>query len=244
MKPSWKGVEKSELLYGMYQASKVAGELVCQPGRVPRRSINWDDSRSEAQAAGFDIGGNWEWSAIALWCMANGFQPRGNTDAGQSHSHPHEQGVNVEYSNIRTGSGPDAWRHNAAATGIADLVGNLWEWQWGFKLVDGRVFLAPDNDKSLVESAWVDTGWDMPANGTWAGKYDELAPQAVQRALIMPNGVADPDGYLYTNLEGERFPSRGGYRSRGGDAGLGALNLNGSRTRSHNGIGLRLSRLV
>lgn len=238
------GVEKSELLYGMYPASSVNGELVSQPFQKPKTYIDWDDSRSQAQAAGFDISGNWEWSAIAFWCMANGFQPRGNTDSGKSHSHPHEQGVNVQYDNTRTGSGPNAWSHNAAANGIADLVGNVWEWQWGFKLVDGRVFLAPDNDKSLAESSWVDTGWDMPASGTFASQYDELAPESVQRALIMPNGVADPDGRLYTNLEGERFPTRGGTRSYGGGAGLGALYLNSSRTTSYSFRGLRLSRLV
>lgn len=238
------GVEKSELLVGMYLASTVNGELVSQAKKVPRRSINWDNSRTEAQAAGFDITSTWEWSAIAFWCLANGFQPRGNTDLGQSHSHPHEQGLNVEYDNTATGSGPNSWNHNNAQAGIADLVGNVWEWQWGFKMVDGRIFLAPDNDKSLVESSWIDTGWDMPSNRTWSAMDNTGATQDVQRALIVPNGVSDPDGYLYTNLAGERFPCRGGHRTYGGGAGLGALHLNNERTSASNAVGLRLSRLV
>lgn len=41
-----------------------------------------------------------------------------------------------------------------------------------------------------------------------------------------------------------RFPYRGGNRNNGGNAGLGALNLNNSRTNSNNNIGLRLSRLI
>ncbi|MFG6139518.1 SUMF1/EgtB/PvdO family nonheme iron enzyme [Halomonas sp. B23F22_10] len=242
------GVEKSELLVGMFQAATVNGELVSQARQVPRRSISWDNARSEAQSAGFDIMSNWEWSAIAFWCMANGFQPRGNTDYGQSHSHPHEQGSNVEYDNIATGSGPNTWNHNNAANGIADLVGNVWEWQWGFKMVDGRIFLAPDNDKSLVESSWVDTGWDMPSTSStnWAGLYDAQneAPEAVRRALIMPNGIADPDGSIWTNLDGERFPYRGGHRGNAGYAGLGALFLSSGRGYEYNSRGLRLSRLV
>ncbi|MDY7116602.1 hypothetical protein RAN53_09590 [Halomonas sp. SSL-5] len=242
------GVEKSELLVGMYLASTVNGELVSQAKKVPRRSINWDNSRTEAQAAGFDIMSTWEWSAIAFWCLANGFQPRGNTSRGQSHSHPHEQGLNVEYDNTATGSGPNSWSHNNAANGIADLVGNLWEWQWGLKLVDGRAFLAADNDKSLVESSWVDTGWDMPSasSSNWANFYnsENEAPLDVRRALIMPNGVADPDGSMWTTLTGERFPFRGGYRSDGGNAGLGALALYHERTNAGNTFGLRLSRLV
>ncbi len=248
------GVEKSELLIGMYQAASMTGSgasstrLTSQPGLVPRRSINWDASVSAAQAAGLTLMSNWEWSAIAFWCMANGFQPRGNTSNGKSHSHPHEQGRNVEFDNTETGSGPVAWRHNQAAQGIADLVGNVWEWQWGFKMVDGRIFLAPDNDKSLVESAWVDTEWDMPSasSSNWANFYsaENEAPLDVRRALIMPNGVADPDGSVWTNLEGERFPSRGGSRYHGGNAGLGALSLGNERTLAYISRGLRFSRLV
>lgn len=245
------GVEKSELLIGMYQAASMTGSgdssarLTSQPGLVPRRSINWDASVSAAQAAGFGLMSNWEWSAIAFWCMASGFQPRGNTDLGQSHSHPHEQGLNVEYDNTATGSGPNSWNHNNAQAGIADLVGNLWEWQWGLKLVDGRAFLAADNDKSLVESAWVDTGFDMPdAINPWSAMDSAGAPQSLQRALVVPNGVADPDGRYYVDLTGERFPFRGGHRSGGGGAGLGALNLSSERTSASYSIGLRLSRLV
>src|SRR5690554_1456373 len=248
------GVEKSELLIGMYQAASMAGagnsstRLTSQPGLVPRRSINWDDSVSAAQAVGFGLMSNWEWSAIAFWCMANGFQPRGNTSGGKSHSHPHEQGRNVEYDNIATGSGPNTWRHNGAPNGIADLVGNLWEWQWGFKMVDGRIFLAPDNYKARVESEWGDTEWDMPSasSSNWANFYnsENEAPLDVRRALIMPNGVADPDGSVWTSLEGERFPSRGGARASAGNAGLGALILSYARTTASSNRGLRLSRLV
>ena len=37
-----------------------------------------------------------------------------------------------------TGSGPARWRHDHTAHGIADLCGNLWEWQAGLRLVDGK----------------------------------------------------------------------------------------------------------
>jgi hypothetical protein len=246
------GVEKSERLIGMYLAASMTGSgtsgtrLTSQPGLVPRLSISWDASVSAAQAAGLTLMSNWEWSAIAFWCMANGFQPRGNTSSGKSHSHPHEQGRNVEFDNTVTGSGPNTWRHNAAANGIADLVGNVWEWQWGVKMVDGRIFLAPDNDKSLVESSWIDTGWDMPSASatSFAGLYNSAneAPLTVRRALIMPNGVADPGGSVWTNLSGERFPLRGGARSNAGHAGPGAQLLSNERTASGTALGLRLTR--
>jgi len=183
------------------------------------------------------------WASVRL--LSQLMERRGNTNLGRRHSHPHERGIiNDSVDNTDTGTGPNTWNHNNAANGIADLVGNAWEWVWGLKLMDGRVMLAPDNDKSLAESGWVDTGWDMPSNGTWATRDATGATQDIKRALIMPNGVADPDGYLYTTLTGERFPLRGGSRSNGGIAGLGALNLNIERAFAISNIGLRLSRLV
>jgi len=243
------GDERSELLVGMYMAAEINGEMVSQPRTTGRRSINWGQSVDAAQAVGMQLFGNWEWSAIAFWCMANGFQPRGNTDFGVSHSHPHERGVydddSVSNEYTLLGSGPNTWSHNAAANGIADLVGNRWEWVWGFKMVDGRIFLAPDNDRSATESSWVDTGWDMPSatSTNWSG-LSTSATQDIQRALIMPNGVADPDGSMWTNLSGERFPGRGGSRGSGASAGLGALLLSPTRAHSNPSFGLRLSRLV
>jgi hypothetical protein len=241
------GVEKSEILLGIYQAATLNGELVSQPGLAPRRSIDWDQSNSEAQAAGFNLFGNWEWSAVAFWCMANGYQPTGNTDNGRSHSNPHQRGIlgldSVD--NTATGSGPNEWNHNNAANGIADLVGNVWEWQWGFKMVDGRIFIAHDNDRSLAESGWADSGYDLPSDANpWSSLAQAGATQQVQRALIVPNGVSDPDGRLYANLSGERFPVRGGYRNDAAGAGLGALFLSGSRGYASSSFGLRLSRLV
>lgn len=243
------GVEKSELLVGMYMAAEINSEMVSQPRTTGRRSINWDQSVAAAQASGFELFGNWEWSAVALWCMANGFQPRGNTDFGKSHSHPHERGVydadsmSNEYTLL--GSGPNAWSHNNSPNGIADLVGNRWEWVWGFKMLDGRIIIAPDNDRALAESGWVDSGYDLPSDANpWSSLTQAGATQQVQRAMIVPNGVADPDGRLYANLSGERFPFRGGSRSSGADAGLAALHLVNARSYSTTSLGLRLSRLV
>ncbi|MDN3524361.1 hypothetical protein QWY79_03670 [Halomonas sabkhae] len=242
-------VGKPELLVGMYMAAEVNGELVSQPRRNGCRSVDWDQANNMAQASGFDLMSNWQWSAVAFWCMANGFQPRGNTDYGRSHSHLHERGQpdNDPYDDEYTllGTGPNSWRHNNAANGIADLVGNRWEWVWGVKMVDGRIFMAPDSGRGASESEWEDTGFDMPNTGAsnWSGLSTQ-APQNIRRALLMPNGVADPDGSIWTNLDGERFPRRGGARGAAGDAGLSALALSSQRSHSRTIIGLRLSRLV
>ena len=241
------GVEKSELLVGMYLASTVGGELVSQAKKVPRRSINWDNSRTEAQAAGFDIMSTWEWSAIALWCLANGFQPRGNTNYGRHHDNRWETGTRRDngvpgdsagVGSTLTGSGPAQWRHDQTMAGIADMVGNVWEWLTGMKMVDARVFLSPDN-AIPSESGYSDTLFDLPNSTIWSAVNNAGASDALKRALIVPKGVDDPLGTLYTNLTGERLPFRGGDRYDGGGAGLGALNLVNERTVASTGIGFR-----
>jgi hypothetical protein len=65
------------------------------------------------------------------------------------------------------------------------------------------------------------------------------ASEALKRALIVPKGVDDPIGYLYTNLTGERLPLRGGARYNGGYAGLAALSLVLERTYAGTGVGFR-----
>jgi hypothetical protein len=48
-----------------------------------------------------------------------------------------------------TGSGPLAWRHDLSPYGIADLVGNVWEWVGGYRLVDGEIQIIANNDAAL-----------------------------------------------------------------------------------------------
>ena len=240
------GVEVSEIFTGMYQMAEVDGEGVSQPGRAPRVSINWQNSRNLMQACGpgFDMMTVWDWAAVVLWSAAHGHDMRGNTQYGRHHNERHETGrrvgpghpgedIGAADGNTLTGSGPNSWRHDNSPAGIADLVGNVWEWLLGFKQVDGRIHLAEDNGPTALEEAnWLDTGWDMPTARTWRNIDNEGASLELKRSLIVPNGAHDPDGYFYTNLEGERFPIRGGARGNGGDAGPAALYLNDARTHS------------
>lgn len=243
------GVEDAEIWVGAYQAAIIDGEAVSQPGLAPRVTINYDNARAACQAAGagFDMMTIWDWAAISLWCMANGFQPRGNTLHGQHHDNRWEVGTRQDngipgdsagVGNTLTGSGPAQWRHDQTMAGIADMVGNVWEWLVGMRMVDGRVLYSPDNG-IVDESLYTDSLFDMPSNRTWSTVDSTGAGDALKRALIVPKGVDDPQGYLYTNLTGERLPYRGGYRSGGSSAGLAALNLVLERTNARNSFGFR-----
>ena len=246
-------VEKGYILYGMYQAAEIAGEAVSQPYMAPRHTISYDNALAlcRASGAGFDIAGGWDWAAIALWSMANGFQPRGNSAHGRSHEKLWETGRLVDPSlplgvpdaagkNTLTGSGPNSWRHDNSPHGIADLAGNVWEWNSGFKLIDGVAHIAPDNG-TYTESQYLNTSFSPAIANPWSNTSAVGAPNILKQALIVPSAMAKPVGGGYINTEGERLPIRGGNRHTGGYVGLGALNLSYVRTFVGSSLGFRLT---
>ena len=244
------GEEKDEIFIGAYQASQVGNVACSLPGRKVWRTINWDDSLAACttKGSGWHMMTVHEWAAVALFCKANGYEPTGNTDHGRHHDNHHEFGRREDggtlgdssgTGNILTGTGPDAWRHDGSPTGISDLVGNVWEWLWGLKLVNGRIYAAPDNDTSLDEGDWEDTGVDVPdvSSTSFEGWLTD-GTELTDRLLVSEAGII-PQGSVWTDDTDERFPRRGGHRSSGSDAGLATLALGTSRSLSAVGTGFR-----
>jgi hypothetical protein len=156
------GVVKPEIYIGAFQAILEKNCAISVPGQSPRVNINFDNAKAAcvANGPGWHMMTAWEWAAVALWCMKNGSQPRGNTLNGKAYEAGWETGTPAPDNSLKTltGSGPASWRHDGTLAGIADLVGNVWEWNDGMKLVDGQVYAPDDNNYALAESAWPATG--------------------------------------------------------------------------------------
>lgn len=168
-------MEKSELFIGVYPAYVVDKYGVSLPGMDPAHDLNFDEavSRCKAKGVGWHLMTNAEWALLGALGIKTGFQPRGNSWWGQHHEAKHEtgtlapgnSGLGVQNTDLHgrtlTGSGPVSWRHDNSPAGIADLVGNVWEWTGGLRLNAGEINIIADNnaaahdvDMSADSSAW------------------------------------------------------------------------------------------
>ena len=158
------GTNKSEIFIGAFQSSLVGSRAVSLPRTDQATSVNFDTAKTYCanKGAGWHLMTMHEWAAISLWCMANGFEPRGNTNYGRAHDRYVERGRRMDgglpgdtagTARVHGGSGPDAWRHNNSPWGISDMVGNVWEWLDGFKLQDGQIIASTFNTQA--EASWV-----------------------------------------------------------------------------------------
>ncbi len=198
------GDEKSEIYIGAYPAKVLDGRGVVLPGVDPSTNLEYDDAVTYCanKGAGWHLMTAWEWSAVALWCLQNGYQCRGNTDYGRSHEANHETATRTDGGDpgstsgtprTLTGCGPASWRHDNTYQGIADLVGNVWEWNHLLKINDGRLYVPDDNDYSLAEGSWPAQG--VYFDGTAGGSSGDVGDPVLSNAT--PNNSTSSDGYLF-----------------------------------------------
>ena len=171
------GSSKSEIFIGAYLASDSGA--VSAPRQDPRALLDHTAARAAcaAKGAGWHLVTAHEWAAIALWCMANGYEPIGNTNWGRSHAKTwivgdradnRAPGDGAGTGRTQTGSMGAEATHNRTPIGIADLVGNVWEWQDGLLLQDGRFKLSSHNTQAEVDWAFADAFLDAstPTGGS------------------------------------------------------------------------------
>jgi len=151
------GVVKDKIFIGQHIGIQKDGNLLSIPGVAPVGSFTFDTGLAWAKAngPGWHLMTAAEWAALALWCWKNGTMPRGNNQYGRDIGSPWETAPRCDGGNIGeatgngktyTGAGPASWRHNGQASGIADLNGNMWEWNGGLRLQDGEIQIIQNND--------------------------------------------------------------------------------------------------
>ena len=173
------GVEKPEIFIGTYQGRIVNGELLSLPNVEPSHSTNYDNFLTAARACGngHHLITNAEWSAVALQCYKDNTNPLGNTYYGRSSENPLlvgrrpdglAPGNTTGSARTLTGSGPVQWRHNGKENGIADLSGNVLEWNSGMRLLNGEIQIIENNNaaKSAINLGAASTEWKAIGGAT------------------------------------------------------------------------------
>lgn len=140
------------------------------PAQDPQANINFDNARArcENKGNGWHLMTAAEWAAIALWCKKNGFMPYGNNNYGKDTRESNYRAIpsmakdsQGRTQRTATGTGPVEWYHDKTLGGIADLNGNVFEWQGGIRLVRGELQILanndaadPDNPQNSTSECW------------------------------------------------------------------------------------------
>ncbi len=198
----------------------------------------------------------------------SGIFPHGNTSQGKYHADETEKGVPYgEFGMTLTGSGPETWTHNHKQNGIHDLCGNVWEIARGFRIKDGVLQAAKNNDAALdIDLTAEGDDWRNVVDGRgkpihvnvedgeitftmdddFSQGYDGDRWGNVRTACVSErlgelglwNGKEN--AYLFVNSrDGEYLPLCGGRWNHTSNAGVFFVSLYSSRTASSSSIGFR-----
>ena len=173
------GNEVDCIYAAVFMTSVYNGHYVSWFGLSPEGQITGPQLRTNIsnKGAGWHLETLYERSLVVLLTMNyNSPTPTGNTKRGISHLNPWEycqladgripgsvtSGIGIKWIN---GTQPSAWSHNKEMWGIQDVIGGFHEICDLMKLVNGKIYIAADNnyfkkgDKlSTFENTWVDTG--------------------------------------------------------------------------------------
>lgn len=91
------GVEKEVIWVSKYINVVVNDRAYSLPMKDPKVYIDFDTALAvcRRKGEGWHLNQNGVFAAINLWCMKNGFTPRGNTNWDRSYEKAYEKGVNT-----------------------------------------------------------------------------------------------------------------------------------------------------
>lgn len=187
---------------GVYEASVENNKAVSKKGVMPEVNVTWDQALTYCKNAGE----GWhnitrlEWAAIATWCAKHSITPTGNISGNAVKA---------------TGSGGATYTHNGQADGITDLCGNVWEWNSGFRVVQGELQVI--SKTGVFDNSAADGTIDQSATSPYWYAIDGTTGE-----LITPNGSGTTPNSLKVGSTGwtmgtasEYKPSSGGFYAYG-----------------------------
>lgn len=150
------GQEVDEIYISKYLNIVQNGRAYSLPGVDPAASMNFDQARSycEAKGDGWHCMTRMEWGLLMRICEMQGFIPLGNNYYGKHSSEQFykaiptfiDTGAGGKTGRTATGTGPLTWYHDNSPSGIADPVGDVWEWAGGVRTVKGELQVLVNNN--------------------------------------------------------------------------------------------------
>lgn len=177
------GQEVDEIYISKYLNIVQNGRAYSLPGVDPAASMNFDQARSycEAKGDGWHCMTRMEWGLLMRICEMQGFIPLGNNNYGKHSSEQFYKAIKTyddsgKTGRTATGTGPLTWYHDNSPSGIADLVGDVWEWAGGVRTVYGELQVMANNNGADAANS----------QGTSSTKW--MAINADDGSYITPDG--------------------------------------------------------
>lgn len=180
------GQEVDEIYISKYLNIVQNGRAYSLPGVDPAASMNFDQARSycEAKGDGWHCMTRMEWGLLMRICEMQGFIPLGNNNYGKHSSEQFykaiptfiDTGAGGKTGRTATGTGPLTWYHDNSPSGIADPVGDVWEWAGGVRTVYGELQVMANNNGADAANS----------QGTSSTKW--MAISADDGSYITPDG--------------------------------------------------------